>query len=374
MRIAFLCKRQYTNKDVIFDRFGRLYEIPLQLARLGHEVRAYCVSYQGHSSGRWVHEVSGDGALEWSSTSLNGPRVLNMPRYPWQLLTSLGAWHPQVLIGASDIPHAALTRWLADRLQVPYALDIYDNFAGYGQARIPGFMPALRWAIKKASLVVAVSQPLRDLIVKHYDTTGSVVVIPNCAETALFRPQDKAQCRQSLGLPLHAKLVGTAGGLEAVRGVDVLYRAWETLSRQEPDLHLVLAGTVDPNCPPPVGERVHYLGQLPHVRTAQLFGALDVGVVYLRDTAFGRLCFPQKAVEMQACNLPYVAANIGVMGELLGEVPGNLYEAGSADDLVRAVRRQLLGPTRANFLANDWAQVVADLEHKLISSMGAPAA
>lgn len=359
------------NKDVILDRYGRFYEIPHQLARLGHEVRAYCLSYQGQTSGTWQHEASGGGALGWSSTSLDRPRIVNAARYPWQLLTSLEAWHPQVLIGASDIPHAALTRWLADRLQVPYALDIYDNFAGYGQARIPGFMPALRWAIKKASLVVAVSQPLRDLIAKDYDTTGSVVVMPNCADAALFRPQDKAQCRQSLGLPLHAKLVGTAGGLEAVRGVDVLYRAWETLSRHDPDLHLVLAGTVDPNCPPPVGERVHYLGQLPHARTAQLFGALDVGVVYLRDTAFGRFCFPQKAVEMQACKLPYVAANIGVMGELLAKARGSLYEAGNPDDLVRAVRRQLQGPTRADFLANDWEQVVADLEHKLISLMGA---
>ena len=43
MRIAFLCKRHYTGKDVITDRFGRLYEIPHQLALLGHEVKAWCL-------------------------------------------------------------------------------------------------------------------------------------------------------------------------------------------------------------------------------------------------------------------------------------------------------------------------------------------
>jgi hypothetical protein len=41
MRIAFLCKRQYMGKDVILDRYARLYEIPYQLARLGHTVRGY---------------------------------------------------------------------------------------------------------------------------------------------------------------------------------------------------------------------------------------------------------------------------------------------------------------------------------------------
>jgi len=32
MRIVVLSKRQYTNKDVIDDRYGRLWEIPMALA------------------------------------------------------------------------------------------------------------------------------------------------------------------------------------------------------------------------------------------------------------------------------------------------------------------------------------------------------
>lgn len=369
MRIAFLCKRRYTSKDVIEDRYGRLYEIPHQLARLGHEVKAYCLSYQGAPEGTWQHEVYGAGSLEWVSTSLDVKRLAASARYPWQVRGQLQAWRPDLLIGASDIPHVALARWLSTHQGIPYVLDIYDNFAGFGQARLPGFMPALRWAIKKASLVVAVSQPLQELIVKDYGTSGPVMVMPNCADAALFRPQDKAQCRQSLGLPLHAKLVGTAGGLEAVRGVDVLYRAWDTLSRHDPDLHLVLAGTVDPHCPPPAGARVHYLGQLPQARTAELFGALDVGVVYLRDTAFGRFCFPQKAVEMQACQLPFVAADIGVMGQLLANAPASLYDAGSPDDLVRAVRSQLQAPVAPQFMAHGWEDAVGCLEQKLTRTL-----
>ena len=33
MRIAYLCKRHYMGKDVVLDRYARLYEIPFQLAR-----------------------------------------------------------------------------------------------------------------------------------------------------------------------------------------------------------------------------------------------------------------------------------------------------------------------------------------------------
>lgn len=34
MNIHLLCKRYYTNKDLLNDRFGRLYHLPVQLAQL----------------------------------------------------------------------------------------------------------------------------------------------------------------------------------------------------------------------------------------------------------------------------------------------------------------------------------------------------
>ena len=52
MRIAFLCKRRYMSKDVILDRYARLYEIPRQLALLGHEVLGLCMSYQNVPPGQ----------------------------------------------------------------------------------------------------------------------------------------------------------------------------------------------------------------------------------------------------------------------------------------------------------------------------------
>ena len=45
MRIVVLCKRQYTNRDVIDDRYGRLWEIPAELARAGHSVTCVSFSY-----------------------------------------------------------------------------------------------------------------------------------------------------------------------------------------------------------------------------------------------------------------------------------------------------------------------------------------
>ncbi len=63
------------SKDVILDRYARLYEIPYQLARLGHEVRSYCLSYQQAEEGVWQHDVA-LGSLHWQSRSLGKLRNL----------------------------------------------------------------------------------------------------------------------------------------------------------------------------------------------------------------------------------------------------------------------------------------------------------
>ena len=126
MRIAFLCKRRYMGKDVILDRYARLYEIPHQLARLGHEVQGYCLSYQGHDEGSWAHEAA-PGSLIWRSRSLQRWLVPGLATYPVYLLKELQQFKPDMLIGASDIPHVAIGAWLSRKLEVPYAADLYDN-------------------------------------------------------------------------------------------------------------------------------------------------------------------------------------------------------------------------------------------------------
>ena len=364
MRIAFLCKRCYMGKDVILDRYARLYEIPFQLARLGHDVRGFCLSYQGHDDGEWKHEGE-PGKLRWESHSLGRLVLPALAGYPRHLLRQLHSWTPDVLIGASDIPHVALAGWLAKRLGVPYAADLYDNFEGFGQARIPGMVTALRHAVRGAALVTTTSEPLKELVVNTYRARGEVLAMPSTVDKSVFHPRDRTACRLALGLPEDARLVGTAGGLHRDKGVDALYAAWPTIASRRPDAHLVLAGPFDTSYPPPTDPRVHYLGQLPHARTAELFNALDVGVIYLRDTPFGRYCFPQKAYEMLACSLPIASARVGVMPELLASAPEGLYAADSPADLAQAVLDLLDRPAVATVPIDDWAHIVGVMEQQL---------
>lgn len=363
MRIAFLCKRRYMSKDVIVDRYARLYEIPRQLALLGHDVRGYCLDYHRESAGTWTHDAA-PGALVWESFSLGALKLPQLAAYPFSLLQRLRQFSPDIVIGASDIPHVAMAGWLAGKLRVPYAVDLYDNFEGFRQARIPGFVPMLRKAVREADVVITTSEPLRQKVL-HDGARGTVIAMPSSVDLQVFRPGDKAQARQALGLPQNAKLIGTAGGLYREKGIEPLYAAWPTIAAARPDVHLVLAGPLEKTLPPPQGERVHYLGLLAHAQVADLFRALDVGVISILDTPFGRYCFPQKAYEMLACGLPVLASNVGAMADMFTGSPEVLFPPGDVRMLVKSVLNQLASPAKISSPVPGWAELIHEVEPKL---------
>ena len=365
MRIAFLCKRRYMGKDVVLDRYARLYEIPYQLAARGHEVLGLCLSYGGEADGSWEHQPPA-GSLRWLSHAVGGARVARLAGSPAWMLRELRAFAPDWVIGASDILHVALAARCARCLQLPLAADLYDNFESFGMARIPGAKRALRNAVREAALVSCTSEALAAHVRDGYRVRGRVISLPSTVDLQRFRPQPRQASRQVLGLPDDAVLIGTAGSLRADKGILTLYRGFEELAAQDPRLHLVLAGPIDRRHPPPRGERVHYLGLLEHARVASLFSALDLGVICLRDTPFGRYCFPQKAYEMAACGLPFIAADVGPMGPLLASTPARLYDAERPASLVRALRAALTSPCPPPLVPQDWNGLVADLEAELL--------
>ena len=353
------------GKDVIDDRYARLYEIPFQLANFGHDVLGLCLSYYRDAEGEWRHPTQA-GTLRWVSRSLGKTVLPDLLAYPQRALAIAREHAPDLVIGASDIPHVVLGEWIARRLDRPFVAELYDNFESFGLARIPGSVTAFRHAVRNAAVVSCTSEALAGYVRDTYRARGDVLALPSTVDLTLFRPRDRAACRRSLGLPEHAKLVGTAGGLLADRGIGTLYQAFERLADGNPDVQLVLAGPADRRLRPPTGPRVHYLGELPHAQAAELFSALDVGVIYLRDTPFGRFCFPQKAYEMAACGIPFVAADVGAMPALLADAPECLYRADDADSLADALRGQLRAPRLTGIVPEDWRQLVAVLNAALL--------
>jgi len=361
MRILVLSKRQYTNRDLIDDRFGRLRELPIALARLGHKVAGVCLSYRSRDEGR-RYDVVENAQVAWHT--LNFKRLLPWGSLSyWRTIDKIGEdFHPDLVWACSDALQAILGVRIAKRLGASLVIDLYDNFESFAVTRIPGMTSAFRHALRRADGITCVSHPLARYVRKTSKCLCPIDVIENAVPDGLFQSINKTNARRELGLPADGLFIGTAGAISKSRGIETLFKAFEMIAQERSDVHLVLAGACDKGLRLPKNSRVHYLGMLPINKVAVFLSSLNISVICNRESAFGRYCFPQKFYECVACGLPVVAAATGSMLELLKDKPENLFEPENVGDLVAALSRQIANPIPLPLEVPTWSILGKRLE------------
>ena len=367
MRILVLSKRQYTNLDLIDDRFGRLRELPLGLAAIGREVRGICLSYRPRDEGRRP-DIRKNARVDWQALNLRRLLPWGSKKNYWDALGLTGrGFKPDLIWACSDMFHAVLAVPVARRMKAALVIDLYDNFESFPAARIPGLRLLFRRALRRADGVTCVSRPLAEYVRDTSACRCPVAVIENAVPAGIFRPLDKTDCRRRLGLPAEGLLIGTAGAISNSRGIGVLFEAFEQLARQRADVHLVLAGTRDKDLRIPDSPRIHYLGMLPPATIPAFLSTLDISVICNRASSFGRYCFPQKFYESVACGLPVVAAKTGVLADLLKDYPDLLFEPENDESLLGALNRQIKNPHIPPIEPPAWSQQAGQLNDFFIS-------
>ncbi len=350
------------QKDVIDDRYARLYELPNQFARQGHHVLGVCLSYRKRREGRLQHYQEEEGSLTWVSFNLGLFVVFGLIRFLYSVFGLIRSFKPDFILGSSDCPMVILMAFFSRCSDIPYYVDLYDNYQSFGLAKIPGILPLYRWAIKHAVGVSCVSEPLSEYIRQHYHHPN-VMTLESTIKGGDFYHQDKQSARVAMGLPTNVKIIGVAGSLNSGRGINLLYDSFLRLAERMPDLHLALAGPTDSASPIPKHPRVHYLGLLPHKDIVNFYNALDLAVVCMRDTDFGRYAFPQKTYEILACKTPIITANLGALKQTFKDYPQCLYEPDDQSDLQAKIENLLQNPVTINIPIPTWQ----DQAKKLLS-------
>lgn len=346
--------------DVIEDRYARLYEQPFQLASLGNHVLGVCLSYRKCTPKNEFHQT-GLGSMQWIGLSAGKFRE-SVLTYPFNLLKIARQFKPDIIVGASDCLHVILGQWIAAKLNCQYTADLYDDYETFGLAKIPFVKSLYRRALTRAKVISCVSQSLSHHIKSHIAPNALTLSLPSTINQSIFYPRNKNSMRQNFDLPLDTLIVGTAGGLTREKGIDTVYKMFVELISQNPKVVCVIAGVTDPQCTPPQHERIIHLGKLTHERVAELFCALNVGIVYLRNTRYGQLSFPQKAYEMGACKIPMVVAEIGDMKNIFSHDRNELYTPDSHQSLTSAVIKQLESPCLPDLIIESWVEQAKKLE------------
>jgi glycosyltransferase involved in cell wall biosynthesis len=142
-----------------------------------------------------------------------------------------------------------------------------------------------------------------------------------------------------------------------------LYQAFQLLAPKHQDIHLALAGPRD--MPIPQHPRIHDLGNLEYDQIPLFLSAIDVGIICNRKDAFGTYCFPQKAREMMACNVPLVAASVEGTKSLFSNHPEWLFTPGDPAHLCHVVENRLKDSTTDYGSIPSWSEMAGLLENVL---------
>ncbi|MES9899028.1 MAG: glycosyltransferase family 4 protein [Sedimenticola sp.] len=361
MKILVLTKRFYTGRDLLSDRYGRMWELPYFLAESGHEVRGFALSYRATEE---MHlEREGGMNLGWQSMSIGLLPGIGLFRYWQEVKSCISDFKPDLIWAGSDVFHVIMGARLGSIFGVQVVADLYDNYESFSATRL---LPGAGWLFRRSLVSVTgiscVSGILARKIANQLPTEPKITVVENGVDPESFRPMSKATCRHRLGLPKEGWLVGVAGALSASRGIAVLGDACLLLQQEGVPVHLVVAGPRDRNFHPPMSGEGFDLGILAHKDVPLFINALDVVVIANIDSEFGRYCFPVKLYETMACGVPLVAASVGAVAELFSDEQYCLFQPGDIDGLARVIKAQLYGPARPNLPVSSWREMAHKLE------------
>ena len=358
MHILIFCKRQYTARDLLDDRYGRLYEIPEALARAGHKVSGLITSYRYRPESKHVS----DAGVKWQSVNLG----LSAPWKWYRQLKHLKENQPDVIWASSDAPHCIAAIKLGKLLDIPVVLDLYDNYDHFGLTALPFIRHNYHRACRKANAITTVSETLADYVRTEIAQNTPVEVIGNGVNANVFKPLDTKQCRKQLNLPLEARIIGTAGAINASRNINDLFDAFIHMAGKDTDLYLAIAGPQDETPARYAHPRIINMGILDWQLVPVLINALDVAVVCNKDDTFGRYCFPLKLQEAIACGVPVCAAMVGDVPLLLKNQPAMQYTPGNSFQLAEKLSALLVRDTKPlpNYVL-EWTELADQLNEVL---------
>ncbi len=232
--------------------------------------------------------------------------------------------------------------------------------------------PMIRWTLKQAANVIAVSAALKKEIVELGMDPGRIHVIPNGVDATRFRVIPKEEARRKLSLPEEGELLVSVGSLIPSKGHQLLIRAIRQVARNHPHLRLYILGegTFRAKLESLVAELglsdfVQVLNKRPNEELPLWFSAADASCL-----ASEREGWPNVVTESLACGTPVVGTRVGGIPEILHSPEFGILVDQTVESIAAGIERALLEKWNHEAIslhirARTWERVAAEVEEIL---------
>lgn len=355
MKAILICKLHYTNKNLLLDKFGRLYHFPVQLKKLGIDISVIALDYRSRKITSVLYEN-----VEFKTHPFHFKTLLTDLYKLDKVITEI---NPHVIIASGDSHIGYIGLKLSKKISCKFIFDVYDYYPAFKSNKIPG-MKHLFWkSIKKADSILCASTPLLN---KLTEISQKVFYIPNGVDLKIFNhtPQEKARNLKKLQKE-KGPLIGYFGSMTKHQG-PLLIEACKKLRSKYPDLKLLLAGN-NKNLDLSM-EWILYFGTLPQKDVANLICCCDVVSIPYEKSIQINYSGACKIPEYLACKIPVVATNVSNHIDFFHYNEISICEP-SVQSLLNAIENQLTRPTLEPFRSDfEWKNIskkLKDIIYKL---------
>jgi glycosyltransferase involved in cell wall biosynthesis len=250
------------------------------------------------------------------------------------LLTKLASklYDYNVIISAD--PVSALISNFARKDEVYNVYEDIDYFEDIKTGKLLRFIISFleKLAIKRANLVVSVSEPL---LKRAQNYNKNCILVPNGANLENYTNPNNTK-RDS-------KLV-YAGTIDDWAGLKIIIESIPQIIKKFPKLKLVIIGDgkekeslVNLVNNLSVKDYVTFLGRLPYEKMAELLCTMKIGLAMFKPTNAGKYASPLKLFDYMGAGLPIIATNIGDIGRILNESEAGFPINWRKDEFVHSV-------------------------------------
>lgn len=265
---------------------------------------------------------------------------------------------PSIIHGASNFITGLTAVTAARMLGVPSIYEVRGLWEITALSRDPSYAETLHFkqavrleteACLAADRVIAITEALRDELVRRGVPENKIEIVPNGVDTQRFQPipRDDALAAR-LGLTPEHVVVGYVGSILDYEGLDDLLRAMRLcLDRGQTNLRLLIVGdgAAHSGCVAlarELGLQDHaiFTGRVPHHEVESYYSLIDITPFPRKPLPVTEMVSPLKPFEAMAMGKCVIVSSVAALAEIIGERPiGFVHEKGSVESLAQVIMR-----------------------------------
>jgi len=224
------------------------------------------------------------------------------------------------------------------------------------------------FVIKKADVVIVVTQGIKDDLINKGVDINKIHVIENGANTELFKPHADKKILNELKNKLHINndenVIIFVGNLAPWQGVEyIIYAAQQILEQNKKVKFLIVGdGVIKQNLMELCTElnlvnNFIFTGMVKYEDVPKYISISDIGVVPL---ATGRICSPMKLFEYLSSGIPVVASDNETIRNILTSDEGIMVKSEDSTDLAIALMELLNNEKLRKQMGNNGRKLVME--------------